>query len=50
MTKGLYSDTQGEPPSFNTWRVAWLTNIATPYRVPVWNELGSRLTLEVFLC
>ena len=27
----------------------WLTNIATPYRVPVWNVLNSRLNFQLIL-
>lgn len=30
-------------------RVAWVTNVAPPYRVPVWEELGRHCELEVLL-
>ena len=31
----------------NTTSLTWLTNIPAPYRIPIWEEINSRLNLEL---
>lgn len=32
-----------------TERIAWVTNLAAPYRIPVWNHIGHHADLDVLL-